>query len=161
MVNIRNQTKIKRVLIRDLHICRACGMKASEVHHILPLIYGGRDEEDNMISLCSECHRKAPNDPAEFEKYINQGGSVLPAVYGRTLIDFEDRGISPQFAIPKIKETIRSILYLDTKWALEDYKTLLKESIKIPDVNFRILRKEFLGVKHKQNKSKAREKSND
>ena len=52
--------------IRDLYIakhplcerCREAGrlVPAEEVHHILPLIEGGTNADDNLMSLCKSCH---------------------------------------------------------------------------------------------------------
>lgn len=41
---MRNKTFVAIVMERDLGICVACGMKGSEVHHINPLVFGGKDE---------------------------------------------------------------------------------------------------------------------
>ena len=143
MGNLRNQSKVKRVLIRDLNICRACGMRGSEVHHIIPIVYDGRDEEDNMITLCSACHKEAPDEPDKMELFIKKGGAVLPKVFWMAVMKAQDSGLDAQLSLPKIREMIRSILYLDTKWALEDYRILFRESINIKEVNFSKLKKEF------------------
>ena len=54
--------------IRDRHIaqyplcemCRQSGKvtPAEEVHHIKPLSQGGTHDENNLMSLCKECHSK-------------------------------------------------------------------------------------------------------
>ncbi len=31
---------------------------AGEVHHIIPLEYGGKDEWNNLMLLCPDCHKK-------------------------------------------------------------------------------------------------------
>ncbi len=39
-------------------ICEKCGgTNGIEVHHKIPLIKGGNDTQDNLISLCYECHK--------------------------------------------------------------------------------------------------------
>jgi 5-methylcytosine-specific restriction endonuclease McrA len=46
-----------KILARDRYICQLCGKrKATEVHH---LTYEriGRELENDLISLCSICHR--------------------------------------------------------------------------------------------------------
>lgn len=46
------------VLARDT-VCRACSTSEKlHVHHIIPREYGGRPTLENLITLCSHCHRK-------------------------------------------------------------------------------------------------------
>jgi hypothetical protein len=60
----------RRVLERDDFKCLKCGrMRNLEIHHIMPVVYGGIDIFHNLITLCSGCHRFAPNDPVEFFKW--------------------------------------------------------------------------------------------
>lgn len=50
------------VLIRDNFKCRCCGkdfknmLPAITVHHIVQVSQGGRDELNNLITVCSNCH---------------------------------------------------------------------------------------------------------
>jgi hypothetical protein len=55
-------------LKRDNYTCQYCGVKADyssfnsniiEVHHILPVQYGGSNDISNGITLCQKCHLKA------------------------------------------------------------------------------------------------------
>lgn len=57
----------KRVLDRDGHACRFCGIGDDEhrdeygrgltAHHVIPEADGGRDHPDNLITVCESCHR--------------------------------------------------------------------------------------------------------
>lgn len=48
----------KAVMARDGHACRACGDRHGlEAHHVVMRSLGGRDEVENLIALCRECHR--------------------------------------------------------------------------------------------------------
>jgi 5-methylcytosine-specific restriction endonuclease McrA len=50
----------RKVLARDRHCCRVPGCehtKFLEVHHIQPREYGGGNDPENLITLCSACHR--------------------------------------------------------------------------------------------------------
>ena len=48
------------VLIRDGHRCQTKGCRSThflEVHHVKPRSRGGDNREENLITLCSSCHR--------------------------------------------------------------------------------------------------------
>ena len=47
------------VLNRDNYTCQCCGKKHTrlEVHHIIYRNQGGTDDEDNLITLCEDCHK--------------------------------------------------------------------------------------------------------
>ena len=50
----------RKVLARDRHCCQAPGCehtKFLEVHHIQPRTDGGSNDPENLITLCSACHR--------------------------------------------------------------------------------------------------------
>ena len=57
----------ERVLVRDKHQCRFCGMTEDEhrevnnrsldVHHIIPRDDSGEDCLENLVALCRSCHR--------------------------------------------------------------------------------------------------------
>ena len=45
--------------IRKPQVCATCGeRKGLEVHHVIPLVFGGTDEYFNLIPLCHDCHMK-------------------------------------------------------------------------------------------------------
>jgi 5-methylcytosine-specific restriction enzyme A len=52
----------KRVLVRDKYLCQLC-MKAkrvrvaTDVDHIVPRAQGGSEADDNLQSLCGDCHK--------------------------------------------------------------------------------------------------------
>ena len=48
------------ILNRDNYTCQYCGKKNKrlEVHHIIYRSNGGTDDENNLITLCEECHSK-------------------------------------------------------------------------------------------------------
>ena len=51
----------RRILARDGHRCRAPGCRNTrflEIHHRLPVAAGGKAEPDNLVTLCSRCHRE-------------------------------------------------------------------------------------------------------
>jgi len=54
------QTLRRQVLERDGWRCQLCGSMAGvEVHHIQRRSQVGADAEQNLITLCSACHRRA------------------------------------------------------------------------------------------------------
>jgi 5-methylcytosine-specific restriction endonuclease McrA len=47
------------ILTRDGWRCQSCGSRLGlEVHHITPRSKLGDDVEENLITLCWECHRR-------------------------------------------------------------------------------------------------------
>lgn len=48
----------RRILERDGWRCQSCGLRRNlEVHHIIFRSHSGSDAEQNLITLCSDCHR--------------------------------------------------------------------------------------------------------
>ena len=75
-MTVKKLSKHKKttILIREGYTCQKCKLKDKfaknlEIHHIKPIIYGGSNANDNLITLCVLCHKYAPNDPLKFEKY--------------------------------------------------------------------------------------------
>ena len=67
----------KKVFERDSFICQKCktqdkSAKILEAHHIVPLVFKGKDELGNLITLCSDCHHFAPNIKKEFDEYLKE-----------------------------------------------------------------------------------------
>ena len=53
--------KDKKLINNKKHNCEYCGKKNcyTNTHHICSKGAGGDDTEDNLIELCSNCHRKS------------------------------------------------------------------------------------------------------
>ena len=73
----RNQTLRKKAFERDNFTCQKCKLedktgKLLEAHHINLLVLEGKDEVENLITLCKDCHHFAPNSKKEFEKYMQE-----------------------------------------------------------------------------------------
>jgi len=50
----------RQIIERDGWRCQLCGSIAGvEVHHIQRRSRAGEDSDDNLITLCSACHRRA------------------------------------------------------------------------------------------------------
>lgn len=130
----RKKTLVKQVMKRDLGLCRCCGFKASEVHHVIPIIYGGNDELKNMVSICHECHRKAPDDKKEFKEYIDRGGARLQFLIGISITEIEKLNLNFHEYYPLVKQIINWCRDVDKTNALEKYN--LKESLEIDDVDW-------------------------
>ena len=44
----------------ELGYCAQCGkLKVVELHHVLPLSLGGKDDFNNLVALCEDCHKAA------------------------------------------------------------------------------------------------------
>lgn len=53
-VKVRTQ-----VVERDRLRCRGCGKPGEEVHHIIFRSHGGKDEPNNLVTICRNCHNQA------------------------------------------------------------------------------------------------------
>jgi len=58
-LTVKDYRELRReVLRRDNWRCQDCGaLRHLEVHHIDPRSKLGNDDESNLITLCSDCHR--------------------------------------------------------------------------------------------------------
>jgi hypothetical protein len=82
------QWQRQKVLDRDCEECVRCGeVDDLVVHHIKPVIDGGSDKIDNMVTLCSECHHEAHGgfstesdvvyDPGSFWQWVESSSPYL------------------------------------------------------------------------------------
>ena len=144
MVKIRNQTHVKQIMIRDMGLCRCCGFKASEVHHVIPIIYNGEDHPRNMIALCYTCHRDAPDTKEEFFEYMKSGGARTPLILGKISqmaqkMENDSKGEHSFSLIFHMGRKIFSLLRgCDFEYSKEKYN--LKESLQVEDVDFSLER---------------------
>jgi len=140
MTKIRNKSFVKQVLIRDLGLCRCCGLKGSEVHHIIPLIYGGEDKVTNMITLCYTCHVHSPDNKKDFYEYMIHGGARTRMMMGicvEMAFDAENKtngALKANELINLGRMMIRDLRKMDYNWALENNN--LKDSLEVEDIDF-------------------------
>lgn len=54
------QRRNARIKLRDLYTCQECGRVTDEleIDHIVPLSRQGTDDDSNVRSLCTDCHRR-------------------------------------------------------------------------------------------------------
>lgn len=62
---------------RDNFTCQKCGFhdktgEELESHHITPKVFLGKDNQENFVTLCSICHKYAPDSDKEFQKYVQE-----------------------------------------------------------------------------------------
>ena len=67
-------SKREAILNRDRYICQICGKKHTrlEVHHIIYRSNGGTDDENNLITLCEDCHSGIHNGKVVLVKKIKK-----------------------------------------------------------------------------------------
>ena len=73
----RNSTLRKKVFARDNFTCQKCKIKDKttkilEAHHITLFCMGGKDNLDNLITLCLDCHHYAPDRKKDFTEYMQE-----------------------------------------------------------------------------------------
>ncbi|MEM9195230.1 MAG: HNH endonuclease [Myxococcota bacterium] len=49
-----------RIFERDERRCTKCGTTKGnlEIHHVKEVVYGGTDDDSNLVLICKECHAK-------------------------------------------------------------------------------------------------------
>lgn len=77
MVEKRKSAFRKKCFERDNFTCKKCKLEDKtgrklEAHHIIPLVFDGKDELENLITLCFDCHHFAPNKKEDFETYLTE-----------------------------------------------------------------------------------------
>ena len=106
----RSKTNIAFVQLRDRNICQCCYVTSLkdklEVHHIHPLWCGGEDEQNNMIVLCSECHKYAPDDWRDFLDYQRYGGRSGQLFAGEELL--KSLHIYPEMTLGEFSKFLHS-----------------------------------------------------
>lgn len=61
----------RRVMARDDHRCQYPGCRHTrflQIHHRLPVSQGGKTELDNLVTLCSKCHRRLHVQEEELQR---------------------------------------------------------------------------------------------
>lgn len=60
---------ISKILKRANQGCMICGWNEStcDIHHIIPKKHGGTDENENLIVICPNCHRKVHTHKLELD----------------------------------------------------------------------------------------------
>lgn len=54
---VRGYSKLRKVVLRrDGGLCVFCWHTATDVDHRIPVAWGGRDELENLQSMCDRCH---------------------------------------------------------------------------------------------------------
>ena len=65
--------------------CELCGSpKKLELHHIIPIVYGGPDIIDNWIAICYGCHAKLTPRNLLISKGIEISGAAIKISKART-----------------------------------------------------------------------------
>lgn len=68
-----------KILKRDGYKCRICGSDQDlEVHHMQALVYGGKSNKTNLVTLCAECHELAPEKSIEANhRYLKERNKYI------------------------------------------------------------------------------------
>lgn len=60
----------RHVLKRDNHSCQICGCRGTartlQIHHDVPVQWGGSNDPANLITLCPECHERLHSEHRVF-----------------------------------------------------------------------------------------------
>ena len=81
--NYGHSSRRKAVLHRDNYTCQCCGKKNCQLqtHHIIYRSRGGSDDENNMITLCKECHKGVHDGTIVLDKKPKKGKNLKHATH--------------------------------------------------------------------------------
>ena len=81
--NYGYSSRRKAVLHRDNYTCQCCGKKNCrlEVHHIKFRQNGGTDDEENLITLCEDCHKGIHAGTVELNKKPKKSKNLKHATH--------------------------------------------------------------------------------
>ena len=48
----------QKILRRDGHACRYCGVSASDIDHVVPVALGGSNRMGNLVISCTDCNSR-------------------------------------------------------------------------------------------------------
>lgn len=86
----------RQVIERDGQQCQRCGVDVSptsepgpdfQLHHVVPFAAGGPDHPDNLITLCSDCHRTAH---ARMRRIVNERPDLVSELRRIVVDGFEE-----------------------------------------------------------------------
>lgn len=60
----------QRVRRRDKDLCRWCGARGEQIHHVIYRSHGGRDHMSNLLLLCERHHQKAHSNKRVFQSIL-------------------------------------------------------------------------------------------
>jgi hypothetical protein len=76
---VKDPAAVRRKVRQD-GTCRACGEPGSDGHHILYRSKGGDDVEDNVVTLCHDCHMA-------LHKWLTEGEAIRAEVGKRLMVE--------------------------------------------------------------------------
>jgi 5-methylcytosine-specific restriction endonuclease McrA len=65
-INDKYDTAKRQAVYDRDRVCRLCGKRAGNVHHIIYRSHGGNNSEKNLIALCQRCHAKVHSNGKEW-----------------------------------------------------------------------------------------------
>ncbi|MCK4647354.1 HNH endonuclease [Candidatus Pacearchaeota archaeon] len=107
----RSKTLKIKALKRDNFVCQKCGFEDKtgaklEAHHIIPLYLMGKDELNNLITLCFDCHHYSPDKPEDFKEYMGEEteGTLTTLIKAWKLVRKEHPELFEEDSFSKIKD---------------------------------------------------------
>lgn len=107
----------KAALIRDRGVCQCCKLGGPQMvnnldaHHVVPVFLGGKDNVDNTIMLCLNCHRSV-------HLYATKDLAIDKALYKASFDELDEESkilYQNEHIFENIKLTYKKIVYLGGK----------------------------------------------
>lgn len=110
--------KLRNDLLLRFHQCQNCGRREGlEIHHVIPTVKGGENDEKNLIVLCDVCHSELHNtNRSELTKIGIQKARKKTGYYEKYISLFQLYG--------EIENRLNEDQYIDTNCILDIVKSL-------------------------------------
>lgn len=100
-----DKSKVQAIKNRDGNRCRRCCSAFNlEIHHIHQKTLGGGDEDENLITLCHNCHREWHRHEPQFDVWLL---TPSPALFLASQVS--NPGTESMMQIPKAWEMIKAL----------------------------------------------------
>ncbi len=139
------------VLERDRHLCQLCRKKSQKrliVHHVVPSEDNGADSQDNLVTLCHECHSLVHTSSLINQKLLTKFEGVKKKSPASTILNILSPGLFRwlQFQDIPVKKTFgyvtkfhRKRFHLEKTHAVDAYIVALsrrcKDLVTLPGIS--------------------------
>lgn len=122
-VNEMRNARIMKKYYKKHPVCEICGSPTEVVHHKVPIVMGGLNSEENLISVCSHCHKELHKNEYTISELTKIGQEKAKKKEVTALISLEEAlyEINAQECITAV-EAVEVLLSLRHRGSIESEK---------------------------------------